>query len=115
MQELADIDARTLQEDLLNAITKETKKVIVLTHISPFEGSCFHEGKVSAPDWMPFFASKATGDVILPIAENNPKIDFLVLCGHTHSNGIYQPLPNLLVKAGKAEYYKPEIQETIEI
>lgn len=53
--------------------------------------SCWHEGKISNPDWMPFFTSKAMGDVILPIAKNNPAVDFLALCGHTHSSSIYQP------------------------
>lgn len=115
MQELADIDAQALQDDLSNSITEETKKIILLTHVSPFEGSCWHEGEISAPDWMPFFTSKAIGDVISQAAQDHPTIDFLVLCGHTHSSGIYKPLPNLLVKSGKAEYYKPEIQGIIEI
>lgn len=113
MQELSDLDAKALHANLTSSMTKGVKKIIILTHVSPFEGSCWHEEKISNPDWMPFFTSKAMGDVILPIAKANPSVDYLVLCGHTHSCGIYQPLPNLLIKAGKAQYYKPEIQEVI--
>lgn len=115
MQELANLDTKAMNANLTSIIGKGVKKIIILTHVSPFDGSCWHKGKISDPDWMSFFTSKAMGDVILSIAKNNPVIDFLVLCGHTHSSSIYQPLPNLLVKAGKAEYYKPEIQEVISV
>ncbi|WP_131781190.1 hypothetical protein [Legionella gresilensis] len=36
-------------------------------------------------------------------------------CRHTHSGAEYQPRTNLIMKAGKAEYYKPGIQEIITI
>ncbi len=49
----------------------------------------------------------------MPYALENPSIDFLVLCGHTHSDAEYQPTNNIIVKAGAAEYYKPTIQELI--
>jgi Icc-related predicted phosphoesterase len=115
MQELANQDAKQLENNLLKSTNNKTKKIIILTHVPPFEGACWHEGKTSYPDWLPFFTSKVMGEVILSIAKDNPAIDFLVLCGHTHSSGTYQPLPNLLVKTGKAEYYKSEIQEIIEV
>jgi hypothetical protein len=38
-----------------------------------------------------------------------------VLCGHTHSSGECQILPNLLVKTGEAMYGTPKIQEILEI
>lgn len=114
MQELADLDAKTMNANLISSIGKGVK-IIILTHVSPFDASCWHEGKMNTPDWMPFFTSKAMGDTILSIAKNNPTTDFLVLCGHTHSSSFYQPLLNLLVKAGKAEYYKPEVQELFSV
>lgn len=113
MQELADADAATLKIDLTEAVKLSAKKIIILTHVAPFVGACWHEGKISDENWLPFFASKATGDVIYNFAEKNPNLEFMVLCGHSHSDGIYQPLGNLLVKTGKAKYYHPEIQEII--
>lgn len=111
MQELADIDAKNLRQDLLLAIKKNPKKIIILTHIPPFKEACMHEGKISDDEWMPYFTSKATGDALLQIATDNPSIEFLVLCGHTHSEAHYQPLNNLTVRAGKADYGYPKIQE----
>lgn len=115
MQELADFSAQKLEKNLADSITPKIKKIIILTHVSPFAGSTWHQGKISAPNWMPFYASKITGEVILAAAQKYSGVNFLILCGHSHSQGSYQPLPNLLVKSGKAEYYHPEIQEIISV
>jgi hypothetical protein len=114
MQELADKDALCLQRVLEQAITEQRpKKIIVLTHVPPFKEVCLHLGKVSDDDWLPYFGSKIVGDVLIKIASEHTHIDFLVFCGHTHSKGVYQPLSNLMIEAGAAEYCRPEIQKII--
>jgi predicted MPP superfamily phosphohydrolase len=116
MKKLADSDAMRLKKNLQSAIMQHSpKRIITLVHIPPFKESCMHDGKISSDDYLPFFASKITGDVLFEIAEANPKVAFLVLCGHTHSNSYNRPLNNLTVKAGSAEYCKPIIQEIIEV
>ena len=115
MQKLADFDAQALQTSLAENLHSGISTVIILTHVPPFKESCVHKGEISSADWLPFFASKAMGNIILTAAQNNPAIDFLVLCGHTHSSGSYQALPNLLIKTGQAKYYHPEIQEIITV
>jgi hypothetical protein len=87
----------------------------VLTHIPPFSEACLYEGKISNDDWLPYFASKASGDVLMNICTKHPNINFLVLCGHTHGKAKYFPLPNLIVEAGHAKYNRPEIQKIISI
>jgi len=74
-----------------------------------------HEGKISNDDWLPYFATKASGDVLMNICTKHLNIDFLVLCGHTHGKTKYCPLPNLIVEDGQAEYHRPEIQKIISI
>ncbi|HJK86162.1 MAG TPA: metallophosphoesterase [Candidatus Megaira endosymbiont of Nemacystus decipiens] len=116
MQKLADNDAKRLENNLHLAIQEHLpKKIIVLVHVPPFKESCMHEGEISNDDYLPFFASKITGDVLLGAAKANPKIEFLVLCGHTHSSSYYKPLDNLTVKAGSVVYGKPIVQEVIEL
>lgn len=116
MQQLADADAHQLSKNLDQAIKKHhPKKIIVLTHVPPFKEACLHEGEISNDDWLPYFSSQATGDILKQIAEDNKEIEFLVLCGHTHSEATYEPLENLKVKVGKAEYFQPEIEEIISI
>lgn len=113
MQQLADFDAKRLCADLEQAIKPQPNKIIILTHVPPFKEACMHEGKASDDYWLPYFSSKIIGDVLLRTAKENPCIKFLVLCGHTHSEANYHPLDNLTIKIGKAEYYQPEIQETM--
>jgi len=113
MQQLADLDAMALKKDLIRAVEQRPEKIIVLTHVPPFKEACMHNGQVSDENWLPYFSSKVVGDVLMHAAENNSSIDFLILCGHTHSEASYQPLSNLTIKAGKAEYYQPGIQEII--
>lgn len=115
MQQLADYDAGQLQEQLIQAAIQRPQRIIVLTHIPPFKEACLHEGKISNDDWLPYFASKASGDVLMNICIAHPDIDFLVLCGHTHGKAKYCPLPNLTVEAGHAKYNRPEIQKIISI
>lgn len=116
MQELADRDAKLLEDDLVTAIKQyHPKKIIVLTHVPPFKEACLYAGKISNDDFLPYFGSKATGDLLIEIARENPAVEFLVLCGHTHEKAHYQPADNLTIKVGKAKYYKPEVQEVIVI
>lgn len=116
MQEFSDKDAIQLKSDLESALTNHSpKKIIVLVHVPPFRESCLYEGHVTNDDFLPFFGSKVTGDVLLEIAKENPGVDILVLCGHTHSESYLKPLKNLVVKVGKSEYSRPEIQKLISL
>jgi len=112
MQALADQDAEQLRHNLIDSIKQyHPKKLIVLTHVPPFKEACLYEGKMSGDEFLPFFSSKATGDVLIEAARDNPDSEFLVLCGHTHAKAEHQPLGNLTVKVGRAEYYHPEVLE----
>lgn len=115
MQQMADLDARQLESNLVQAVSQNPKKIIVLTHVPPFQEACMYNGQMSDENWLPYFSAQITGDVLKAIAEQNPSIEFLVLCGHTHSKALYTGLNNLMVKVGSAVYYKPEIQEVIDL
>ncbi len=115
MQQLADDDASQLQAQLNQAAKQKPQQIIVLTHVPPFTEACLHKGKASDDDWLPYFASKASGDVLMNSCSKYAHIDFLVLCGHTHDKATYRPFPNLTVEAGHAEYFKPEIQKIISL
>lgn len=114
MQSLADQDAKHLKDALEDAIRSyHPKKVIVLIHLPPFEEACLYEGAQANEDYLPFFCSKVSGDVLIQMAEQHPEITFLTLCGHTHNKACVQPRVNLTVKVGTAEYTKPDIQEIL--
>lgn len=115
MRELADNDAIQLREKIREAIALDARQVIIVTHVPPFKENCYYRGRTSSDDFLPFYSSRATGDMLLVMAEENPEIHFWVFCGHTHAKSTYQPRINLLVRSGEAEYYRPSFQEIIQI
>ena len=110
---LADGFASNLTVQLEDAINKGFKTVIVLTHIPPFPENSTYRGKMSDSTWMPYFSSKATGDVLLEYAKNNPFVTFKVYCGHSHGKAYFSPRLNLVCKTAEAEYKHPTISEII--
>ncbi len=116
MKKLADDDAELLMQNIELAINlQQPKKIIILNHVPPFRENCFYEGKMSSDDFLPFFSSKITGDMLLKVAKQHLKVKFEVLCGHTHHYSCHRPLDNLIIKCGNAEYLNPEIQSIIEL
>lgn len=93
----------------LLAAMKQRKHVIFATHYPPFAGACWHEGAISNSHWMPWFTSGAMGQMLGDVAAENPDNRILVLCGHMHSSGFYEHLPNLFVMTGKAVYGAPDV------
>jgi predicted phosphohydrolase len=115
MQKLADKDSEVLFKTLTDAITANIKKMIIATHVPPFTECCWYKDMPSDKDWLPYFSSKATGDAISIFAKENKNIDFLVLCGHTHTGSTVKVEKNLEVRTGLAEYYRPKLQEIVKI
>lgn len=99
---LGDEEAKVLAE--LLAKTTHARRVIVATHVPPFREATWHEGAPSNENWLPFFSCKAVGDVLLDHATRHPAQSITVLCGHTHSPGVAEMAPNLVVHTGAADY-----------
>ena len=116
MQELADHDAAMLAQQVHQVIeASQPKRILVLTHVPPFKESSVYRDKMSSIYHLPFYASKATGDILLAFAKKYPDVTFDVLCGHTHGNAFYQPQSNLSVTTGHADFYRPAVQKIITI
>jgi len=82
------------------------RRVIVLTHVTPFFETCLHEGR-SDPEGLPFFCCQGAGEVLTEVATEFPAVEFTVLSGHTHSQAHHQILPNLESRVSGARYYDP--------
>lgn len=111
---LGDESALQLREVLTKALDSY-EQIMCLTHVPPFKEACWYQGKMGNDDWLPYFACKATGDVLLEMAQVRPDCHLTVLCGHTHHAGTIQMLPNLYVKTGSAEYGQPHVEEILTI
>ncbi len=113
LNDLGDEAAGFLEARARQAL-KTHNRVIVLTHVPPFRGACWHEGQISADDWLPHFACQAVGERLAALMEKHPANCMEIYCGHTHSPGLYTPLANLTVHTGAAAYGQPVVQRIIE-
>lgn len=109
MQQLADTDARILLQQLLHAVQQQPERIIIASHVPPFDFMSTYRGQLSDPHFMPFYSTKALGDVIRYFVDNYPEIQFKVLAGHTHGELDLQVSNNMHCLVGGAEYYRPTI------
>jgi Icc protein len=89
--------------------------VVALTHVPPFAEASWYQGRISDPEWLPHFCSRAVGEAFLEVADAHPDRELLVLCGHTHGGAGVQVRPNLRVVVGAAEYGQPATQDVIDV
>lgn len=114
IQALAEEAASHLGRTLSDALERHAR-VLVATHVPPFREACWYRDAICDDDYLPHFSSKASGDALRKALEGRPDKQALVLCGHSHGAGRTQPLPNLEVRTGGAEYGRPAIQEILGI
>jgi Icc protein len=113
---LADEAADYVRRVLPRALAQH-RHVFLLTHVPPFQASCWHQGRPAPDDdpLLPHFGCRVMGEVLVEIMATHPDRELTVLCGHTHGAATYQPLANLLVLTGGAEYGSPVVQRVFEV
>jgi predicted phosphodiesterase len=89
LRELGQESAKHLHEQLA-VVPEGASCVVVLTHVPPWPEAAWHEGRNSDAFALPRFCWQAGGNVISQAAERMPQTQFIVLCGHTHSDGIWK-------------------------
>jgi hypothetical protein len=114
LRALGEECAQRLRKSLPEALERH-RRVLVLTHVPPFREACWHEGRLSNDDWLPFFTCAAVGEVLREALAARPDREALVLCGHTHGEGVARVLPNLEVRTGGARYGAPAVQQVLEL
>jgi Icc protein len=107
LNELGAESAANLRPKLEKA-AGDHSHVLILTHLPPFREACWHEGNISNDSWLPGFTCGALGRMIREVASERPDTLFTVLCGHTHSSGTAEILPNLAAHTLGADYGTPD-------
>lgn len=113
--QLGDEAAAHLRQQLEVVIMVGYRHILVGLHVPPFAEACWHLGQNSSDEYLPHFGCQATGEVLRAFTEKYQMVSIDVYCGHTHSSGEAQILPNLRVHTGGAEYGNPVIAGIIEI
>jgi len=111
---LGDMAAAHLKSCLRTAIGTY-ERILVGLHVPPFPEVCWHQGRNTDGEFLPHFGCQATGDVLRTAMMAHPEISMEVFCGHTHSAGYAEILPNLKVHTAGAEYGLPRIADIIPI
>jgi 3',5'-cyclic-AMP phosphodiesterase len=114
LRALGDEAAAHLAKVLPPALEKY-QHIIILTHVPPWREACWYQGHLSDDEYLPYFACQATGEVLSRLARAYPQRELLCLCGHTHSPGQAQILPNLRVLTAASDYHHPQIGQWLEI
>lgn len=114
LRELADEETRILEIQVDNAL-EARDRILVVTHVPPFADAAWHEGSRSEVTFLPFFSCRSMGEMLVKKMEQHPEKEMLVLCGHTHSSGVFRPLPNLKVETGGAVYGSPALCGVVEV
>lgn len=113
LRRLGDEAAASLREHVTDALVW-ARHLVVALHVPPFRESCWHDGRISDDDWLPYFTCDAAGVVLRQLMHDHPDARMTVYCGHTHGDGVAQLLPNLRVITGGATYGTP-IVRTIDV
>lgn len=109
LRRLGDDAAASLARDVAAALAW-ARHVVVATHVPPFRDACWHEGRISDDDWLPYYTCAAVGDALRAAMTARPDARMTVYCGHTHGGGEAQVLPNLRVVTGAAAYGAPTVR-----
>ncbi len=81
----------------------------------PFRETCWHEGRISDDDWLPYFTCQAVGEALLEAMRARDDRKITVLCGHTHGAGYAELLPNLRVFTAGADDGRPRLERLFEV
>ncbi|PHQ35584.1 metallophosphoesterase family protein [Rhodopirellula bahusiensis] len=99
----------------LQNLPDEITQVLIATHVPPFREACWYEGKTTDDNWAPFFVCGQLGKALREAAERAPDRKHIVLCGHTHHDGVAKMADNLVVHTGFSRYGSLEIESMLTI
>ncbi|NDJ61371.1 MAG: phosphoesterase [Chloroflexi bacterium] len=110
-------DAAAHLRGVLPGALAQNRRVLVALHPPPFQQATYYLDTPAADDdeYLPHFACKAVGDLLLELAPQHPDTEITVLAGHTHHAADVQPLPNLHVIVAAAEYGNPVVSRVLEL
>ena len=96
------------------AIADGFVRIVIASHVPPFDDAHIHEGKKGDANAQPWFTSGLLGQMLEGKAWSNPGCLFTSLSGHTHGNYVGNRISNLHVKVGGARYGHPTVHGIIE-
>jgi predicted phosphohydrolase len=102
--DLADEGVMHIRQGIDAALAEGHRRIVVLSHIPPFEESHYHGALQGSPSAQPWFTCRSLGDLLLSYADAWHDVNFTLLSGHTHTPRRHSPKKNLQVFVAGARY-----------
>jgi predicted phosphohydrolase len=117
MKRLGKISADQLDSRLNDYDLYLYDNIIILMHTPPFRGAALHNGMMTMGGYEPHMVNISCGEVLEYHASKseNKNTNFVVLCGHTHTQSVYEHLQNLIVYTGGSYVGHPNISGVISL
>ena len=96
---------------------QQIENIFVATHVPPFQGASWHEGRVSESSFLPFFSNRVIGEALVAgtqkFRDRGGKVT--VICGHTHSEGTFEPCDGMVCLTGSSKYGYPRVYSVLDV
>lgn len=103
LRQLGEEAAENLKSNLDKA-SGRYKRILILTHVTPFVDTCTYRNRPGTDRGFPGFLWDSMGLLLKTAAAEHPDTDFLVLSGHTHEDSFARVASNLRAWSSPAEY-----------
>lgn len=103
LQQLGREAAEALSRDLSEA-AKYFKRILILTHVTPFEQTCTYKNEPGNDKGFPGFLWDTMGPILVDLALSRPDISISVFSGHTHQQSHGRIAANMNAWSAMAEY-----------
>jgi len=99
---------------MTQAAADGVRRILVATHVPPWESAALYNDLPSEPQAAPWFVSVGMGEALEAWSLAHPTIDVTVLCGHTHGRARVTITPTLQCWTSGAIYGEPRVEEVCE-
>jgi predicted phosphohydrolase len=115
LERLAQSSAEHIASGVRQAARAGARRILVLTHVPPFQEASYFRGRPSSPRAVPWYVNVTLGDTLLALVDEFPEVSLEVFAGHTHGAKVLHPRPTLSVHIGAARYGKPQFQKPLSV
>ncbi len=103
LRQLGEEASKSLKYNLDKAAGRY-KRILILTHVTPFVETCTYRDRPGSEQGFPGFLWDCMGILLKSAAAEYPETEFLVLSGHTHEDSYARVASNIRAWSSPAEY-----------
>ncbi len=103
LRQMGEEASQNLKNNLEKAADRY-KRILILTHVTPFVETCTYRDSPGTDRGFPGFLWDSMGIKLKSFAAEHPDTEFMVLSGHTHEDSYARVASNIRAWSSPAEY-----------